>query len=44
MMSPRVALRRKVKPLGVAAGKPSMNSAYSGVTQTRSVVIYTWPG
>lgn len=44
IMSQRVATCRKVKPTGEAAGKPSLNRASSGTAQTRSRVIYPWPG
>lgn len=43
--SQRVATRRKVKPIrGAAVGKPSLIRARSGVAQTRSRMIYPWPG
>ena len=37
-------LSGKVKPLGEAEAKASVNSAYSHWGQTRSQVIYPWPG
>ena len=43
-MSQRVVLRSEVKPLGVAAGKPSPKWANSYGVQTRNQVSYPWPG
>ena len=43
-MSLRVALYGKVKPVGGAEAKASANSASSRAGQTRSWVIYPWPG
>ena len=37
-------LARKVKPLGEAEAKASLNRASSALMLTRSQVSYPWPG